>query len=81
MATTETLEKYNGLLALVDNLKSEVEAMTNATSIKNVEEIDLKTRKIINEMTLKLPYVQNDIHHLAGIQRAEIIRHDSGLGE
>lgn len=71
------MERYKAFIELEKLLKETVSKMEKATTRKEVEALEMETKKVFGRMMTKLPYVQKDIHECAMAQARRIAEADT----
>lgn len=56
------MDKYNTFIDITQRLELAVAKMQDATTRKEVEALEMETKKLFGKMMTKLPYVQREIH-------------------
>lgn len=59
------MDKYKAFLDFSRQLESRVSDMSTVTTRKEVEALEMETKKLFGKMMTKLPYVQREIHNYA----------------
>lgn len=71
------MEKYESFVKTFRELEETVNKMWQATTRQEIDELEMRTRKLIQTLGIKFPYVQADIHDHASRRRGDILVKDT----
>lgn len=71
------MEKYKALIGNIELLEEYIAHIRTSTNRKEIEELDLKAKKLINLMSVRCAYVYKDVHSLAQKRAGEVLVQDT----